>query len=326
MAVDNQNGNPIATSTEDSAILPAPTPALAASPTAAAAPSQNSNSPDPSPVATPAVEAPTVSNGYGITYNPYNQDGSCKTEDQVKIDFGSLGSFPFVRIYGTDCNAPDTVLSACKATEKKLFAGIFNLDDIPTQVQSIVDAVSKHGDWKLIHTVSIGNELVDQGKADVGTVMAAVGTARGLLKAAGYGGPVVTVDTLNAATANPKLCDESDYCAVNCHPFFETNPDPSKAGSFLTDKISALKNVLADKTKPIIIAETGWPSYATGEKAPIASPSDQAAAIGSIKAAFSSNPGGVILFSAFNRKWVKGNVGQYGQEPYFGLFGDSPTG
>ena len=266
------------------------------------------------------------SSGYGITYNQYNRDGSCKTEGQVATDFGYLGSFPLIRIYGTDCNGPYNVLSACKATGKKLFLGIFSLDDLTAEVTIIVNAVeSLGGDYELIHTISIGNELVNQGIADAGTVMSAVATARGLLRAAGYSGPVVTVDTLNAAVANPTLCDKSDYCAVNCHPFFEANAVPSGAGSFLTSQITSLKNVLSNKSQSILITETGWPSSATGEKASVASPSDQTVALNSIKAAFSSNQGGVILFSSFNREWVK-DPGEYDQEEWWGILGDCPSG
>jgi exo-beta-1,3-glucanase (GH17 family) len=70
----------------------------------------------------------------------------------------------------------------------------------------------------------------DQKPAMVGKVTSAISRARSLLNGAGYKGKIVTVDTLVASRAFPALCKASDYCAVNCHPFFDGGVGANAAG------------------------------------------------------------------------------------------------
>ena len=44
---------------------------------------------------------------------------------------------------------------------------------------------------------SVGNELVNTGKASASQVVAAIGTAKAALKAQGYNGPITTIDTMS---------------------------------------------------------------------------------------------------------------------------------
>lgn len=290
---------------------------------ASAAPSTSSTQ-VAAPSSSPARAASP--NGYGIAYSPYNMDGTCKTAAQVLADFASLGEYGLVRTYGTDCDTVASVYAACKATGKKLFAGIFSLSGLNDEVSTLIAGVN--GDWSAMYTISIGNELVNSGQASAAEVMAAVSTARALLRTAGYGGSVVTVDTL-AATIRPGnsiLCDESDYCAVNAHPFFDTTATAANAGEWLTINLNTLKGVLANPSQKIVITETGWPSAGGANGAAIPSPGNQAAAISSIKSTFASNSAVVIFLSAFNRQWLKGDTGEFGQEYWFGILGDCPSG
>jgi exo-beta-1,3-glucanase (GH17 family) len=206
----------------------------------------------------------------------------------------------------------------------KVFQGIFNIGDLDNAVNTIVAAVG--GDWSVIHTVSVGNELVNGGQASVGTVTAAVANARSKLRAAGYTGPVVTTDTLVATLANPALCDASDYCAVNSHPFFDPNTSAENAGAFLTREIANLKSKLANSNQQIMITETGWPSKGDANGQAVPSSENQSKAIASIKAAFSSNPGDVLLFSPYNMHWKQSNSAQFNAEPWWGFLGDCPSG
>lgn len=81
----------------------------------------------------------------------------------------------------------------------------------------------------------MGNELVNNAPDDQKSIVAskvirAMNEARSVLKSAGFKGKVVVVDTLIAAKAFPSLCSNSDYCAVNCHPFFDGNVKAGAAG------------------------------------------------------------------------------------------------
>lgn len=283
-----------------------------------------SSPPPPTSSASPASQS-TEASGYGFVYSPYMADNSCKTQDQVYQDFAKIGTgYSLVRTYGTDCNQTATVLTAAKAHNLKLFAGIFDLGTLSDEVNLIAAAAG--GDWSSIDTISIGNELVNSGTASPSAVVAAVGTARSLLKSAGYSGKVVTVDTLVAARANPSLCDASDYCAVNSHPFFDGGVTAKGSGDFLTTQIPTLRNVLANKNQEIVITETGWPWQGLPNGAAVPSIENQADALTSIKSTFSSNPSGVILFTTFNDLWKTNTAAQFQAEQYWGFLGNAPSG
>ena len=172
--------------------------------------------------------------GWGFAYAPFKADGSCKSADDIKNDFTHLDAeYSLVRIYGTSCNQVANVLVAAQKYNLKIFAGIFDINQVEQEAATIIAAAKK--DWSRFETISIGNELVnsapdDQKPAMVEKVIGAVDRARSILKSAGYKGKIVTVDTLVASRAYPALCTASDYCAVNCHPFFDGGVTADAAG------------------------------------------------------------------------------------------------
>lgn len=268
--------------------------------------------------------APSAS-GFGFTYSAYNSDGTCKSYEQIAKDFSALDTnYAFVRTYGVDCNQVSNVLRAAKERGMKLFQGIFDINEVDSAVRTIVSAVN--GDWASIHTISVGNELVNNGAASAGTVLSAVRRAREQLRASGYNGPVVTVDTLVATVANPALCDESDYCAVNSHPFFDSLTEAGNAGNFLITQMANLKSKLRDQSKPIVICETGWPSKGDANGRAVPSPENQRKAISSIRSAFTGKESSLVLFNPWNMHWKKSGGGQFNAEPWWGYLGDCPSG
>ncbi|KAF8866174.1 glycoside hydrolase [Acephala macrosclerotiorum] len=310
-------------STSAAAVVAAPVESTASpATTSAAAPAQTSTAASTSSSST---SSSSESSGFGISYSPYNSDGTCKTQSQVTTDFESITGYSLVRTYGTDCNQVATVLTAAKAKGMKLFAGIYDLSTLSSEVATIVSAAN--GDWSSFDTISVGNELVNSGTASASTVVAAISTARTLLEAAGYTGKVVTVDTLVAARANPSLCDASDYCAVNCHPFFDGSYAAADSGTFLQTMIPTLQDVLANKSQQIVITETGWPWKGDTNQKAVPSLENQAAAVSAIKAAFSSTPDAIFLFTAYNTLWKTSSSAQFDAEQYWGLDGrNSPSG
>ncbi|KAL1303180.1 hypothetical protein AAFC00_006606 [Neodothiora populina] len=285
-----------------SSVYVAPSSSAPASSSSAAAPSSSSSASGPS--------------GYGITYSPYMDDGNCKTTDQVAQDFESISGYGFVRTYGTDCNQVSTILSACKSKGMKLFLGIFDITQVSSDIQTIISAVG--GDWDLIDTIAVGNEGVNNGKYTVDAVVAAIGTARSLLKSTGFGGKIVTVDTFVATIANPGLCEASDYAAVNCHPFFDGNVAAEDAGPWLLEQMNRVSSACGGKNT--WITETGWPTQGETNGKAVPGKSQQSSAISSMKEKVSSN---IIFFTAFNDFWKSDNAGTYGAEKYWGMFGSS---
>ncbi|KAM0269867.1 hypothetical protein ACHAQH_009602 [Verticillium albo-atrum] len=256
----------------------------------------------------------------GIAYAPYTASGDCKSADQVHDDFAMFkGKYSMVRIYGTDCEQVAKVVPAAKDAGLKLFLGLFELAGIDQQVASIVDTVDN--DWSTVDTVSVGNELVNNKAATASEMVAAMSQTRSLLRSAGYEGPVVTVDTFVAVREHPELCDESDYCALNVHPFFDGNTPANEAGSFITRMVSEVQSKLANKSQRMVVSETGWPWQGTVNRAAVPGRNQQHIAIDSIKTAFADHPGDLILFSAFNDPWKPVSADTFHAEQFWGIDG-----
>lgn len=302
---------PAPTSTSSSYIAPPP-----ASSSDASAPSSNV-APDMSAAAAPTSSSSSDS-GYTISYSPYNSDNSCKNQDQVNSDFNVISGFSMVRIYGTDCNQTATVLSAASAKGIKLFAGVYEPSQVSSEVQLIIDAAA--GKWDSFDTVSIGNEGVNNGQYGVSDVVSAIGTARSMLKGAGYTGNIVTVDTFVAVISNPQLCEASDFAAANCHPFFDGSVTADQAGEFVLGQAQRVSQACGGKKT--MITETGWPWQGDTNDKAVPSPQNQAAALKSLKGAFSSN---IVLFTAFNDYWKKNTASIYGAEQFWGMLGNAPS-
>lgn len=286
-----------------------------------------SSPPPPPPPAPTTSQAPVASaapvssgSGVGVAYNPYNADGTCKSQPDVANDIGRIHAAGYreVRIYGVDCNGVDFVYPAVKANAMTLIVGVFDIYNVAGEVASIVASVK--GDWSAITACLVGNEKVNTG-TDVGTVLGAVGQAKALLRNAGFGGYVATADTLVATIAHPALCTQTDGtpCYVNDHPFFNPNVAPSGAGASLLTDLGNLRAVLANPSQRIIISETGWPTCGGANGAAVPSPANQAAALASIKAAFAGNPGDIYLLTPMSSAWKNDFPGSFGAEKCWGF-------
>lgn len=284
-----------------SSVAPAP---VAASSSAAAAPSSGSS----------GASSGSFSGAKGITYSPYNADGSCKSAGQVKSDLAQLKGYSTIRLYGVDCNQVPNVLAAL-APGQKIFAGIFNVGNIAGDIGTLASAVTAAGGWSVVDTVSIGNELVNSGQATVGQIQGYVDQGRAALKAAGYNGPVVSVDTFIAVINNPGLCGCSDYMAVNAHAFFDGHVVAGNAGDWVLQQIQRVSSACGGKR--VVITESGWPNrgFPNGQCVPGAS--EQAAAISSIVSKCGSD---TFLFSAYDDLWKSDNAGTFGAEKYWGIY------
>ncbi|KAI0542488.1 glycoside hydrolase family 17 protein [Xylaria digitata] len=347
----DQFGNPIRTATETVVYIPketspppppvsvpsvaTPTPVASPTPpppTAEAAPEPDSKQQSSSvaPAGTPASGSPSgfpepdtssfAGDLHGVTYSPYKGDGNCKTADEVDRDFSLFSKdFGVVRIYGVDCDQVSTVSKAAKKYGNKLFLGIFDISVVESAVATM--AADLDHDWSIVDTVSVGNELVNNGGATVGQSLAALNTARSSLRAAGYQGPVVVVDTFVAVLAHPELCDQSDYCAVNVHPFFDPNTGAPDAGTFVDSVMKNIRNKLSNPNKRVVVTETGWPWQGQPNGVAIPGLDHQSTAISSIKGAFSSNAADVFLFTAFNDLWKKPEASTFMAEQFWGMGG-----
>ncbi|KIE01541.1 cell wall glucanase, partial [Metarhizium majus ARSEF 297] len=259
------------------------------------------------------------SESFGISYTPYRSDQNCKSQQDVDDDIQRLaGYYSFVRVYGTDCDQVPLLYSAAKKHDMKLFLGIWNPSSVEDEANKIISGVD--GDWDMVHTVSVGNERVNNGEASPQDLIWSMSKARSILREAGYDGPVVIVDTFTAVLAHPELCDESDYCAINAHAFFDGTIAASQSGKWLKDTVSKVQSRIA-ADKKVVVTETGWPMQGGTNGLAVPGLDNQKVALDAIREEFVDRPEDVILFSAFNDLWKQKNSATFEADPFWGIGG-----
>lgn len=308
----DQFGHPLSTATETVLYVPATIGSSTPYPT---------TSPTPTPsAADPVSSSGSDDNLHGITYSPYQGTGHCKSASEVNADFAVFGpNYGVVRLYGVDCDQVASAYVAAKKYGNKLFLGIFDIDSVDSAIATIAAGINN--DWSIVDTISVGNELVNSGAMSPDAIIAVVTQARKALRDSGYQGPVVTVDTFVAVINHPEICNESDYCAISVHPFFDPNISPDQAGLFISTQIERVRAQLSDPSKRVVVAETGWPWKGNPNGQAVPSMNNQAIAISSIMSSFSENPADFILFTAFNDLWKKSDADTFFAEQYWGVGG-----
>ncbi|KAF3490562.1 uncharacterized protein GIQ15_00079 [Arthroderma uncinatum] len=255
-------------------------------------------------------------NGFGICYAPYNADGKCKSQDQVYADFAKLHDYGIVRSYGVDCDQIETMINAAKRYNKKVLLGLFTIQDVGPELNTFIAAAKDN--WSHIYAVAIGNEVVNTGKASAHDLTNAVKFAREILRSKGYTGPVVAVDTVNAMIAHPEICEASDFCAVNIHPFFDPHTSAAEAGEFVRDQAKAVSNAVHG-SKRVIVTETGWPHGGNHNGEAIPTRENQHTAMESLMQAYKGTNGELFLFSAFDDPWKQDGSNTFGAEKFWGI-------
>lgn len=257
----------------------------------------------------------------GISYSPYKADRSCKTQDEVNKDLDRLSDYAFVRIYGTDCGQTSTVATAARRHKMQVFAGIYDLTDFPNSLDAFEDAATTPDgkkDWSVFHTITVGNELVNGGREAPGKVAGAVTQARTILRGKGYKGPVVTVDTFSVHLKHPELCKASDYCAANCHAFFDATQQPHNTGPYVLEQAHAVSDVAGGKRT--IITESGWPHAGKSNGAAVPSQYNQRVAIESLRRSFAHRKDDLVYFTAFDDLWKDDNRYTFSAERFWGIY------
>ncbi|KAF5098505.1 hypothetical protein D0Z00_002027 [Geotrichum galactomycetum] len=251
----------------------------------------------------------------GIVYSPYKV-GACKTAEEVKAEIAQLSGYEVIRIYGVDCDQVPNVLAAL-APNQKVFFGIYDVANIESGLKTIAEGVSNHGGWDIVHTISIGNELVNNGQATVDQIAGYLSTARSVLGGLGYTGPIVSVDTFIAVINNPGLCALSDYIAVNAHAFFDGSIKAEDSGKWVLGQIQRVWSACNEHgvQKSVFVTESGWPSKGETNGVAVPSKENQKACVSSIKSIAGDS---TILFTAFNDYWKAD--GPYNAEKYWGVY------
>ncbi|GMG37069.1 unnamed protein product [Ambrosiozyma monospora] len=298
-----------ATTTQAAQVAPTTTTSYSPAATTAAETSSSSSSSS----AAAASETGNFSGSTkGITYSPYSSSGACKSAEEVASDLAKLSEYSLIRLYGVDCNQVENVFKG-KADGQKLMLGIFDMGSISDAVSTIASAVESCGSWDDVTTVSVGNELVNNGEATPSQIKEYIATARSALTSAGYSGKVVSVDTHVAIINNPELCEYSDYIVFNAHSYWDGTIYPDGAGAWLLLQMQRVSNACGGKQ--VLCAETGWPTQGDANGVAVPSKENQQTALSSIASSCGS---AAVAFNAFNDLWK--NPGSKNVEQYWGIY------
>ncbi|MCJ1269548.1 hypothetical protein MMC22_009440 [Lobaria immixta] len=245
-----------------------------------------------------------------MAYSPYNTDGTCKSSSSVASDVKSIAErgFSSIRLYSTDCSGLPNVGNAAKANGLKLVLGVFisnsGIAGAKAQLGDITSWVA--GNWGDVEMIVVGNEAVFNGYCTASALADFISSAKSTFAAAGYTGPVTTTEPLNVMSENAHLlCPMLDVAAANIHPFFNAAVTADGAGEFVAKELALLETICPGLA--VYNLETGWPSAGLPNGAAIPGPSEQAAAIESIKKHCGGNS---AFFSFVDDPWkAKGEFG-----------------
>lgn len=211
----------------------------------------------------------------GIDYTPWGtQYPLCLTyppsQDNVTQDMAVLSQLTnAVRLYGTDCNQTEMVLTAIdrlNLDSMKVWLGVWidpNQTTTDRQLQQMYNILESTDDLSIFKGVIIGNEAlyragVDKAQSEQ-NLIDILNNARSQFKEKGYNLPIATSDL--GDNWNAQLVEACDFVMSNIHPFFAgvtAEQAASWTWNFWQTHDVALTG--SDSNVKQIISETGWPS------------------------------------------------------------------
>ncbi len=165
-----------------------------------------------------------------------------------------------------------------------------------------------------VDLAALGNETLLRGELDAGVLLAQLRAFR--QRAPGV--PVGVVDAYYVFERHPELVEASDFVAVNCYPFWE-GFSAQQALERLQSMVRSTREHIG--AKPLLVAETGWPSQGSAQGAAV--PSADAALHYWVGAHDWAAREGVELFhfEAFDEPWKAAQEGDVGA--FWGLWDGS---
>jgi GPH family glycoside/pentoside/hexuronide:cation symporter len=245
---------------------------------------------------------------HGLCFSPYieGQDArSVLSAAQIRRRMEVI--MPYTRhIRSFSCTDGNELIPRI-AQEKglKTMVGAWLSDDKARNEQEIQSLIklAKEG---VVDVACVGNEVLIRQELTPPEIIAYLKKVRSQLPAHI---PVGYVDAYYQFLEHPELVDAADVILINCYPFWE-GADNQQALAYLQRMYQLTQQVAAGK--PVIIAETGWPS--SGQAVEAAKPSTENALTYFIEAQTWAKSTGVDMFyfSSFDEAWKVQQEGEVG--------------
>jgi glycoside/pentoside/hexuronide:cation symporter, GPH family len=157
-----------------------------------------------------------------------------------------------------------------------------------------------------VDIAAIGNEVLLRGDVNVSQLIDYIKRVKAELPNIKIG----SVDAYFKFHEHPELVDACDVILANCYPFWE-GASIDKATNYLNNMYEVTKE--AAKGKPVIVAETGWPSRGENTDAAQPSPSNAMKYFINVNNWRLENKVDLLYFSSFDESWKirqEGDVGK----------------
>jgi exo-beta-1,3-glucanase (GH17 family) len=159
--------------------------------------------------------------------------------------------------------------------------------------------------------VAVGNEVLLRGEMDEAGLVALIEEVR----AAVPGVPVGYVDAYFLFAQRPALVAACDFLPLNCYPFWE-GVSLDRSVPYAREMVRRVRMVAGDK--PVLIAETGWPTAGVAERGAEPSLRNMALYLLNVLAWTDEAALPLFWFSAFDEAWKVGPEGDCGS--FWGLW------
>ena len=159
--------------------------------------------------------------------------------------------------------------------------------------------------------VAVGNEVVLRGEMEPARLVALMDEVR----AAAPGVPVATVDAYFVFVAHPTLTAGCDFLPLNCYPFWE-GVALDRAVPYAREMVRRVRQTAGDR--PVLIAETGWPTAGAAEGAAAPSLRNMALYLLNVLEWVAADDLPLFWFSAYDEAWKVGPEGDCGA--FWGLW------
>lgn len=193
---------------------------------------------------------------HGMCFSAYQEGqnpwGDTITEEQVRRRLEVVRPYTqWIRTFSCT-NGHERIPEIAKEMGFKTMTGAWisnNKEQNELELVSLIQLINKG----VVDIASVGNEVLYRGELSEEAVCEYVRR----VKQSSGNIPVTYVDAYYQFINRPRLVEACDVIPINCYPFWE-GAGIETAGLYLQEMYRKTKE--AAKGKPVIIAETGWPS------------------------------------------------------------------
>ncbi|MEN0065577.1 MAG: glycosyl hydrolase family 17 protein [Myxococcota bacterium] len=252
---------------------------------------------------------------HGLCFSAYVEgqhpdDHVVLSDGQVRERLGVIA--PHCRWIRTFACTEGNELAASLGKEMglKTLVGAWVGDD-PARNEEELEGVIRLARGGHVDRIAVGNEVLLRGEASVEQIVELMRRTREAVP----GVPVGYVDAYFQFIQHPALVEACDFLPINCYPFWEKCPI-DQAVPYAAEMVRRVQAVA--QGKPVIIAETGWPSEGPAEGAAEPSLDNMILYALNLVEWSADNDVELFWFSAFDEAWKVGAEG--GAGAYWGLW------